>query len=232
MKKILPILTLLILSLPLFAEEKTERIEKTGPFTAIQLMDSINVVYHNEPEFNGTVRWTDDENTDDSMLIIRNNKGTLKIQLDITPENEAPACPTIHVYSDFLSKVLNYSDGQILVEQPAACAKIEFSQIGNGSIVASGLNATEIYAKVTAGMGTISLAGKCGTATYRMTGTGTIQADELAADTVNCRIFGGGNIGCDPHEKLNVTGIGSTRIYYKGNPQISHKGGGKLLPVK
>ncbi len=219
-------------SLRAFAAEANERIEKVGPFTAIQLMDSINIVYHNNPEYNGTVRWTDDETTDDTKLIISNNKGTLKIQLDITFDNETPTCPTLHVYSDFLSKVLNYSDGQILIEQPAACAKIEFSQIGNGSIVASGLNATEIYAKVTAGMGTISLAGKCDTATYRMTGTGTIQADELTAGSVNCRIFGGGNIGCNPVKKLNVTGIGSTRIYYKGNPEISHKGGGKLLPVK
>ena len=64
-----------------------------------------------------------------------------------------------------------------------------------------------------------------------MVGTGTIQADELKADRVNCKIMGGGNIGCWATESLDVRGIGSTRIYYKGKPKIKKVGGGKVLPL-
>lgn len=64
-----------------------------------------------------------------------------------------------------------------------------------------------------------------------MVGTGTISADRLEADVVQCKILGSGSIGCWPLQKLNVRGIGSTKVYYKGDPQVKKSGGGKLYPL-
>ncbi|MDE5552886.1 MAG: DUF2807 domain-containing protein [Muribaculaceae bacterium] len=210
-----------------------EEVRNVGEFTAIQVQDSVNIVYRNDAALNGTVRWQSADKALSDRLIINNGKGKLKIQIHTEDfaDDDHPSMPTLYVYSSRLSKVLNYSDAQIVVEAPAQCEQMEFSQIGNGSIVASGLSVNEIYAKVTAGMGTISLSGTCKEATFRMTGTGTIQADQLTCGDVRCRIFGGGTIGCCPGSRLSVTGIGSTKIYYTGTPEITHKGGGKLIPI-
>ena len=43
--------------------------------------------------------------------------------------------------------------------------------------------------------------------------------------------MGGGTIGCWALDKLECRGIGSTRIYYKGEPEIKKVGGGKLFPL-
>ena len=65
----------------------------------------------------------------------------------------------------------------------------------------------------------------------KMVGTGTINADGLKTELVNCKIMGSGTIGCWPLSRLDVRGIGSTKIYYKGAPEIKKVGGGKLFPL-
>lgn len=226
----------LVSLLQMTAQDGVEKVRNVGQFTTLLVQDSVNVVYRNDPQLNGTVRWVSGDNEVDAPLIINNNNGTLKIQVSTDDFDDSdtalyPDCPTLYVYSDFLNKILNYSDARIIVESPAKCPKIEISLIGNGIINVSGIDATEVYSKITAGMGTVTLSGHCDKATFRMTGTGTIQADELKAQSISCKIFGGGTIGCSPSEELYVKGIGSTKIYYSGNPKISHKGGGKLIPL-
>lgn len=231
-KSIIVALTALSLSpFGISAQENHEYTTSVGQFTALQLQDNINVVYRCVADTTGTVAWTSTNPDFDNAFIFTNSGGTLKIQIN-TEDIDKPGLPIVYIYSDFLNKVLNYSDSDIAVESIAPCPKIEFSQIGNGHILAKGIKATEVYAKVTAGMGNISLAGDCGEATFRMMGTGTIQADGLRADNVRCKILGGGTIGCWPVKTLTVRGIGSTKIYYKGNPEISHKGGGKLFEIE
>lgn len=236
-RPILAIVMTIALFLPMTAQDGVEKVKNVGQFTTLLVQDSVNVVYRNDPQLNGTVRWISGDHEVDDPLIINNNNGTLKIQVstDDFDDSEAslyPDCPTLYVYSDFLNKILNYSDAQIIVESPAKCPKLEISLVGNGITNVSGIDATEVYAKITAGMGTVTLSGHCDKATFRMTGTGTIQADELKAESISCKIFGGGTIGCSPSDNLSVRGIGSTKIYYSGNPNISHKGGGKLIPMK
>ena len=89
-----------------------------------------------------------------------------------------------------------------------------------------------VGASIKSGNGTISISGHCQTANFTMLGNGTIQADRLEAVTVSCKMLGQGSIGCWPTEELKVRGIGNTKIYYKGSPKISKKGGGKLYPLE
>lgn len=213
------------------ASDTKEYSQQVGQFLAILLQDKVNVVYKCLPDSSGYVRWSSDNHAFDNAFILSVHNGTLKIQLN-TEDIDLPDKPTLYVYSDFLTKVLNHSDADITVLSPQPCPKIEISQIGNGNIHIKGITATDVLAKVTAGMGTISLEGECESARYRMTGTGVIQADNLTAQNVSCKIMGGGSIGCRPLQTLRVRGIGSTKIYYRGTPEIDHKGGGKLLPIE
>lgn len=210
-------------------EEMIDFSEEVGQFTALSVMDGAKVVYRCVPDTTGIVRYSGRQEFDNAF-IIHNNKGNLKIQVN-TEDVGKPDLPTIYVYSDYLNKVYNSSDNSIIVENPAPTPVFNAQQVGNGSISVTGLKATEVNAKITTGMGGIALSGTCSTANFHMLGTGIIQADNLKSDTVNCRIFGGGTIGCNPESALNARGIGSTKIYYKGEPKISRKGGGKIIPI-
>ncbi len=201
-----------------------------GPFDVLQLQDNVDVVYRCVPDSAGMVTWHGHEDFANAF-IISNNGNTLKIQVN-TEDLGRPDMPTLYIYSSFLTKVLNYSDSSITAESLAPVPRLEFSQVGNGRISAQGISATDVVAKVTAGMGTIALSGRADRALYRMTGNGTIQADNLESKQVKIKIFGAGTIGCWPVEALISRGIGSTKIYYKGKPEISHKGGGKLIEIE
>ena len=201
-----------------------------GQFDAIKVQDDVNVIYRCTPDTTGVVTYKGTEDFDNAF-ILTNNNGLLKIQV-ITEDLGKPDLPTLYIYSDFLSKIINYSDFDITAESIAPCARLDITQMGNGEINVQGIKATEVKAKITAGCGNISLSGSCGEARFQMVGTGVIQADALKADHVFCRILGGGPIGCCPLQTLKTRGIGSTSIYYRGEPAIDHKGGGKLIPIK
>lgn len=210
-------------------EEMKEYSVEVGQFTAIKLQDNVNVVYRCNPDSTGMVYYKGVEDFANAFIFSNNGK-QLKIQVN-TEDVGKVGMPTLYVYSDFLERVSNYSEYNITVENPAPCPIFTATLVGNGSVSVSGIKSTEVKGKITAGGGTITLEGNCGKATLQMTGAGVIQADQLKAGEVNCKIFGGGSIGCDPIRELIVKGIGSTKIYYRGEPQIHHKGGGKLIQI-
>lgn len=200
-----------------------------GQFTELKVMDNVNVVYHCNPDSTAKVYYLslpDFENA----FIFTNSGGCLKIQVT-TEDIGKPDMPVIHVYSDFLNKVENASEFSVVVENPAPCPDFQARVVGNGSISVEGIKATNVSAKVTAGMGSITLSGTCTDANFRMTGTGTIQADRLRCQQATCKILGSGSIGVNASKSLQVRGLGSTKVYYLGNPKIKHSGGGKLIKM-
>lgn len=211
------------------AAEPTEKEYKfhVGRFSSVKIQDNVNVTYHCHPDTTGIVTYRSDPDFADAF-IFTNTGGTLKIQVT-TEDVGKPGLPTIHIYSDTLTKAENDSDFHFEITDPAPCRTFTIDLIGNGSISASGLKADKITARVTAGMGTINLAGACNRAEYRITGTGVINAADNKAQDVICRIFGGGEIKCNAEKTLKTRGIGSTRIHYTGHPEIKHTGGGKLI---
>lgn len=75
--------------------------------------------------------------------------------------------------------------------------------------------------------------GECQRANVKFMGTGVIQADELKAVDVKVKAGGTGSIGVWPQESLAVSGVGSTKVYYKGNPEIKNRTVGvKTLPMQ
>lgn len=200
-----------------------------GAFDKINVVDNVNVVYRCQPDSAGYIVYSGDDRFADAF-ILSNSKGKLKIQVN-TDDVDSPDLPVIYAYSDFLTYVENSSDFLISVENPCPVPKFETKLIGNGKIDVSGVKASHVDINFMTGNGKISVSGKTDKVSIKIVGTGIIQTDELEAKEVDCKIMGSGTIGCWPLDLLSVKGIGSTKIYYKGNPQIKKVGGGKLFPL-
>lgn len=202
---------------------------KVEPFKVLKIQDNVNVIYHCDLEKAGTVSYRATQEFDDAF-IFTNSGNTLRIQVT-TEDVDKPGLPTIHVYSDHLSKIDNYSDFNVTVEDPCEGQQFTASLMGNGTINIKGINTAKLCAKVTAGNGTITISGVAEKADFRMTGAGHIEAEDLKVKDVSCKIFGGGSIVCGPERNLKSMGIGSTKIKYHGSPKIKHSGGGKLISL-
>ena len=125
----------------------------------------------------------------------------------------------------------SYSNFSVDVLSLAPCASVNVNLIGNGTISVEGIKCNNVSAALSTGNGSIYLSGACLEANFRMVGTGLISADRLQSENVKCKILGTGSIGCWPIDNLNVSGLGSTKIYYKGKPNIKKVGGGKLFEL-
>ena len=230
MKKLIILLTSFILSLALHAESYDNYVIETGQFDKINVVDNVNVVYRCLPDSTGFAQFRGAPRFADAFILSVKDNGTLKIQVSTEDVND-PELPVLYVYSDFLVSAESSSILSLTIENPAPCAELKFTEIGNGTIVADNVRANKVTAVLNTGNGTVNVSGECETAVLKMIGAGLISADRLKAKEVNCRILGTGSIGCWPEDNLSIKGLGSTKIYYKGNPKIKKSGGGKLFEL-
>lgn len=201
-----------------------------GEFHILNVSDNMNVVWKASKDSAGYVTFYGDDRFADAFIFQNNTgKGTLKLR--VTTDNvDDPELPTLYIYSSYITSVKSSSELCVSLYDIPSTPSLKFSLIGNGDIKASDINATDVNANIATGNGSITLQGKCLSAKYTMVGTGEIRADELEATTVNCNIMGTGSIFTWPVNSLKVKGLGSTKIYYRGNPDhISKQGGGKLM---
>ncbi len=198
-------------------------------FSTLKVQDNVNVIYKTSPDSLARITFTAPQEFEDAF-IFTSTPGTLKIQ--VTTEDVGKTdLPTLHVSSNMLSKVDNYSDFNVTVEDTGHVKKFEASLIGNGMINLNLVKADKISAKTTAGRGSIIIQGVCNSALFRVTGSGIINAENLTVENLECKYFGSGAIYCPASKKLVTKGVGSTKIYYRGNPILKHSGGGKLFPL-
>lgn len=201
-----------------------------GQFSKLSVDDNVNVVYVGGDGSPSRVVYSASQHYAKAFIITqKGNK--LRIQVE-TPFVGDPELPTLYVYSDFLEHASLSAESTLTLKSVAPGSKLDISLMGNGNIVADGLRATKISASVKTGNGTISVSGHCQTADLSMCGNGTIQADRLEAANVYCKLYmGSGTIGCWAVNDLSIKGIGNTKIYYKGQPEIKKKGGGKVFSI-
>lgn len=200
-----------------------------GQFDKININSNISVVYKNLPDSTGMASYEAPEGNEDIFELTVKN-GTLKIQAAKTQWGNGEL-PVVYLYSDFLTSVESYSDQNVSVESLAPSFSFSASQVGNGSLNIENVQCTDVSASIKTGNGSVNVSGTCVNATLQMLGTGLISADRLKAENVKCNILGTGSIGCWALKTLNVKGIGTTKIYYKGNPEIKKTGGGKLFQL-
>lgn len=229
MKKLSCLICVVLYAFDICAQDVVTYTVDVGQFDRVKVCDNVNVVYRCLPDSSGFMQYRGDIQFADAFIITSKN-GTLKIQVS-TEDIGHPDLPVLYIYSDFLTSVENASNFSFTIEDPAPCAEFKATQVGNGTLTVENLKTNKVTASIATGNGTVNLSGKCQNAVLKMVGTGMISADRLEADNVQCKILGSGSIGCDPLVKLSVRGLGSTKIYYKGDPKISKSGGGKLYPL-
>ena len=229
MNKLKLLLTTLVLLVATgsFAEIYTV---ETGQFEKLKINGNLRLVYRNLPDSTGFARYEAPEGSNDIFTFSIKKDATLRVE----PSDEKWGqldLPTVYVYSDFLSSVESYSELTVDILSVAPNATFTVTQVGNGSITVDNLKSNTVKAAINTGNGSIYLSGECVNANFRMVGSGLISADRLSAENVNCRVIGTGSIGCWPVDNLTVTGLGSTKVYYKGKPHIKKMLGGKLYEL-
>lgn len=229
MKRFIAFIVAFAAILSMKPEKTTTYTTYCGPFDKIEVTDNVNVVYECRQDSAGYLTYSGAHRFADAF-ILNNNKGKLKIQVNTEDVND-PELPTIHVYSNFLTSVENSSVMKLEIRTIAPCSNLNIKQIGNGAISVDGAKCDRLKASLATGNGTIVITGSAAEAKYVMVGTGTIQADLLCADVVKCTVVGSGAIGCWPTESISVKGLGSTKVYYRGDPVVKKGPGLKLFRI-
>lgn len=204
---------------------------KLNDFHELKVVDGVNVDYVCDASRAGLIEF--DANVSvASAVIFEPSKQKLEIKL-ASRDSVYTSLPTVKVYSSFLSKLNNEGDSLVRVLSMAPEAKFQCRVMGNGSISLRNVKVNELKASIIAGHGTIAVFGTATTATFKVTGAGHIQADDLQATDVSATVTGTGAINCYATGQLSVGGVGSGKIFYRGRPEIkkSFLSKVKLIPL-
>lgn len=197
-------------------------------FSAIDIAQGINVIYSSSADSAGYVVF-DCEPAMTSHILFSNQKNTLKVQIDKDGLPAGPL-PVLHMYSSSLVKADNSGDSTMVLSNLKPVNNLELKLMGDGKLIATDIQCDQLDAAISLGNGTLQVAGQATKANYSNVGKGTLQARELKASFVNCKILGTGLIECFADQRLSVTGAGSGTVLYHGKPRDISKRtiGGKV----
>lgn len=186
-------------------------------FTELKVTDNINVNYHCSIDSAGWAYFSCSPELS-SKLMFTNDKACLHIQ--VASDGEIlEGLPTLHVYSNTLTKAVNDSDSTLRVCGKLMVPSFKAQVVGNGTLVVDNIEASYVEAAITTGKGHIVFSnGTAAKAKLSNVGTGPLEAGKLDAKDVKVTLFGTGDVDCSATEKITIYGAGSGKIYYKGNP--------------
>lgn len=236
MKKRFIISMLSLVVVALAASSQVARHEvKVGNFTRLVVTDDINVNYRCNADSAGLAVVTCTHEELDRLIFSLNDKGRLSIQVVDEYERQGNV-PLITVYSSSLDEAENAGDSTLRIAGLPPMKAFKVVNIDNGKVIARGLRASKLELRILSGKGKIIADGSCDELAIRLIGTGEIQADEVTATTVSCRIMGTGSIGCNVQGgELKVSGGGTGKVYYKGKPSkvtVRKLGTIKAIPMQ
>ena len=234
MKRVL-ISVLLAATVILVTQAQVEQhVFKVGDFTRLSLIDDINVNYRCNADSAGLAMVTCTREIADNMLFSLSAKGRLSIQIVDAIERMSDL-PVITVYSSSLDEAENDGDSTLRISglPPMKAFKVRLTD--NGKVIVRGVCASQLELQILSGKGKIIADGSCDDLVLRLVGTGEIQADQVDATSVSCRIIGTGTMGCNVlGGELKVSGSGTGKVYYKGNPSkvsVRKLGTIKAIPI-
>lgn len=236
MKKQLLISILIAATVALAAPAQvTHHVVKISDFTRLNLLDDINVNYRCNPDSAGLIVMDCSQDVASHLIFSINDKKRLSIQVDDAYERQGNL-PTLTIYSSTLDEAENAGDSTLRINGLPPLKAFKLRNIDNGKIIARGLRASHLELQILSGKGKIIADGSCDDLDIKLIGTGEIQADQVIAGNVSCRIIGTGSIGCNVKDGfLKVSGSGTGKVYYKGNPNkvTVHKLGTiKAIPMQ
>lgn len=221
MKLILTPIVALFCTVAAFGQNLTKYELKVGEFNELKVVDGINVDYRCSTDSAGLAVFTSASDKA-SAFIFNNKKGKLSMQIS-TESVGLKDMPTVTVYSKYLTKIENSGDSTVRVVSISKGPKFAAVLIGNGRLSVRNVEMVEVNGKIATGNGTLVIDGSCDKANYSFMGTGVIQADGMKAEEVSVKASGTGSIGVWAEKKLTIMGAGSTKVYYKGNPEIKNR---------
>ena len=208
---------------------------KVGNFSRLVLLDDINVNYRCNADSAGMVVFTCPQEVANHLIFSLSDKGRLSIQVDDEYERQGNL-PTLTLYSSSLDEVENSGDSTMRVSGLPPMKSFKVRLTDNGKLIVRNVRTSQLELQLLSGKGTIIADGICDQLSVRLIGTGEIQADKVEAGSVTCRIMGTGSIGCDVHGgELKVSGSGTGKVYYKGNPSkvtVRKLGTIKAIPME
>ena len=208
---------------------------KVGNFTRLMLLDDINVNYRCNADSAGLAVFTCTQDLADHFMFSLSDKGRLSIQVSDEYERLGNL-PTITVYSSSLDEVENSGDSTLRLSGLPSMKAFKARLIDNGKIIVRGIRASQLELQILSGKGKIIADGSCDDLSLRLVGTGEIQADQVEAVNVSCRIMGTGTMGCNVGGgTLKVSGSGTGKVYYKGTPSkvtVRKLGTIKAIPME
>lgn len=226
---------LLMVAVTMAASAQVVRHEmKVGNFSRLVLTDNINVNYYCNADSAGIAVIHGEQDAYKHLLFNLNDKGRLSIQVEDEFERRGHM-PTITIYSSSLDEAENAGDSTLRISGLPPMKAFKVRNIDNGKVIAKGLRASKLELQILSGKGKIIADGSCDDLAIRLIGTGEIQADNVVATAVSCRIMGTGNIGCNVNGgELKVSGSGTGKVYYKGSPSkvtVRKLGTIKAIPI-
>lgn len=225
-----------VIAVSLMASAQVKRHEiKVGNFTRVNLLDDINVDYRCNADSAGLIVVDGTREVVNSLIFSVNDKGRLSIQVDDAFERLG-GLPKLTIYSSNLEEAENSGDSTLRISGLPSMKSFKVRNTDNGKVIVRGVKASQLELQILSGKGKIIADGTCDDLSLRLIGTGEIQADNVEATNVSCRIMGTGSMGCKVNGgQLKVNGSGTGKVYYKGNPSkvTVHKLGTiKAIPMQ
>ena len=235
MRRLLISVLLLVTVLLTAGSQELRHEIKLRDFSRIALIDNLNVNYRCNADSAGMLVFTSTQEIADNLMFSLSDKGRLSIQVEDEYERKG-SLPTITAYSSILEEAENSGDSTLRISQLPPMKSFKVRLIDNGKIIVKNVRASKLELQILSGKGKIIANGVCDDLALRLVGTGEIQADQVTATNVSCRIMGTGSIGCNVNGgELKVSGSGTAKVYYKGNPSkvTVHKLGTiKAIPME
>lgn len=208
---------------------------KVGDFKRLAVVDGINVNYRCNPDSAGIAVFTCPQEVADMMMFSVSTSGRVSIQF-VDGAKLPPKLPVMTIYSSSLEEVENAGDSTLRLSGLPMMPLFKVRLLDNGKIIARDLKASKLELQLLSGKGKIIATGGCDDLSVRLVGTGEIQADQVKAKNVSCRIMGTGSIGCYVDGgNLKVNGSGTGKVYYKGKPDkvsVRKLGTIKAIPME
>ena len=235
MKRVL-ISIILIVSVLLSANAQTKHhVVKVSDFNRLTVIDNINVNYCCNPDSAGLVVSNCSQEIADALIFSYSSNGRLSIQMNDDFE-KLKNLPVLTLYSSTLEEAENAGDSVLRVSKLPPLKNFKVRLTDNGKVIVRGVRASQLELQILSGKGKIIADGSCDDLSLRLVGTGEIQADNVKATNVSCRIMGTGSMGCDVNGgELKVSGSGTGKVYYKGNPSkvtVRKLGTIKAIPME
>lgn len=208
---------------------------KVGNFNRLALVDDINVNYRCNADSAGLAVFDATQEVADAILFSLSKNGRMTIQVDDTFERQGHL-PTLTIYSSSLDEIENGGDSILRVDGLPAMKAFKVRLVDNGKVIVRNIKASQLELQILSGKGKIIANGSCDDLALKLVGTGEIQADQVKATNVSCRIMGTGSIGCYVDGGLlKVSGSGTGKVYYKGTPSnvtVRKLGTIKAIPME